>query len=170
MHITTRGCHSYELLTDEGRTAGSLIYEKPDFSLGTCQAGPAYSILHTAPGIWHTFPLTGVTVHAVCAIKLDGRFLIRHFQDRYELTKPTSWKTRLCLLNNNQEELAALLPTLNPALGCFDFRLQLSEEPVLSNSTFLILQALHCAVLGMAILNGQMEMVVGDDQGYYTEK
>ena len=53
-----------------------------------------------------------------------------------------------------KEEMLAFLPTANWKIHSYNYGLQLNDELIKETDSFIILQALHCAVCSMAMMNG----------------
>jgi hypothetical protein len=64
------------------------------------------------------------------------------------------------MLNSEKEEMVAFLPTANWKLHSYNYVLQLNSEYIKETDRFVILQALHCAVCSMAMMNGGITSAV----------
>ncbi len=161
MKIRTLDRHAYHVTHEGEKAAGSLLYHQPDFSRATLFCSQNYQMQQTGIGRWVTCKADMMEEEAVCMIELNGNFQISLGRDRYTFVKPVSWKPRFYLLNEQQEELAALIPFLNWPRQCHEFSLQLNEDFALETKSFLILHMLHCAICGVAMINGEITATVG---------
>jgi hypothetical protein len=73
---------------------------------------------------------------------------------QYIFKNPFTWKLRLMMLNDEKEKVLAFLPTANWKIHSYNYGLQLNDEFIKETGSFVILQALHCAVCSMAMMNG----------------
>ncbi len=64
------------------------------------------------------------------------------------------------MLNADGEEVLAFLPTANWKTHAYNYGLQLNDEFKKETDSFHILQALHCAVCSMAMMNGFIPPIV----------
>lgn len=165
MKLITVGKMVYQLRLDDGHFAGSLIYTDSHFSAAGIYTGSSFTLEKSGAGCWITRQSGEEEVLATCKVELDGRISLQTGNTIYSFVKPVSWKPRFCLHNQQQEEIAALLPVINWVLDSFDFSLQLNDEFSDETGAFLILHALHCAVCGMAMLNGIMTPAIGTLNG-----
>lgn len=58
------------------------------------------------------------------------------------------------MFDAEKEEVLAFLPTANCKIHAYNYGLQLNDEFIKETDSFVILQALHCAVCSMAMMNG----------------
>ena len=156
---------AYQLSLDDGRFAGSLIYKDAGFETAGIFTDTAYTLEKSGAGSWVTRKTGESGILATCTVELDGKISVHHGSLSYSFVKPINWKPRFCLLNSQQEEVAAFIPTINWELDSCNFSLQLNEEFSTQTEAFLILQALHCAVCGMAMLNGLTIPAIGNLNG-----
>lgn len=156
MQIISTGNTSYVLTGPDGTIAGSLLYNNLDCGNGLLQCGPVYMIQNNEPGAWTIAENMAAAPAAVCRVGIAGIIGIQTGSGSYVFKKPAGWKPRFALLNGENEELLAVLPVLNWENRTFDFMLQLNGDYKHLLDSFLILQAIHCAVCSMAMLNGRM--------------
>ena len=165
MKLVTTGKMAYQLRLDDGHFAGSLLYTDDRFQQAEIRTSSIFLLEKSGAGQWITRQENQEGILASCRVELDGRIRLQTRDASYQLVKPLNWKTRFSLINEEAEEIAAFLPTLNwEREGC-DFSLQLNEEYSHETGAFLILQALHCAVCGMAMLNGLLTPAIGNLKG-----
>lgn len=165
MNLVTTGKMAYQLCLEDGHFAGSLTYKEASFDAAGIVTATDYSIEKSGAGCWVTRKKGDPAIIATCSVELDGKISVHYGTAFYSFVKPINWKPRFCLLNQQQEEIAALIPTINWDLDSCDFSLQLNEEYTHETEAFLILHALHCAVCGMAMLNGLMTPAIGNLNG-----
>lgn len=162
MKLVTTGKMAYQLQLDNGHFAGSLIYQDGNFDHAGIFTDAGYELEKAGTGKWVTKKTGDPSILASCSVELEGRMRVQHGSNYYSFVKPLNWKTRFCLLNRQKEEIAAFIPALNWVMGSCNFTLQLNEEYCHETEPFLILHALHCAVCGMAMLNGLMIPAIGN--------
>jgi hypothetical protein len=154
MKIISTGRTVYQLQNDDGSSAGCLTYLDSSFSEAMLSCGKEYFITKQAHGIWVTKE-TGTDVQqAMCKVKTGGTMALVINNKQYVFKKPFSWKLRLMMLNDEKEEVLAFLPTANWKIHAYNYGLQLNDEFIKETDSFVILQALHCAVCSMAMMNG----------------
>lgn len=156
---------AYQLILDDGRFAGSLSYKDASFDSAEIFTDSAYILEKSGAGNWVTRKTGETTILVTSMVELDGKISVRYGTVLYSFVKPINWKPRFCLLNSQQEEVAAFIPTINWELNTCNFSLQLNEEFSNETEAFLILQALHCAVCGMAMINGLTIPAIGNLNG-----
>lgn len=161
MRITTTGKFEYQLLHDDDSYAGALLYNDNLFSTGLLCTEIIYEIENIEPGIWVTREKDNKKRTATCIVEVDGKISLQTNSTSYTFIKPVSWKPRFVLLNNHKSEMVALMPSINWLKESCDFAMQINETELDEKDVFIILQALHCAVCSMAMLNGLMVPAVG---------
>lgn len=161
MRITTTGKFAYQLLHDDQSHAGALLYNDTLLSAGLLWAEKEYEIENIEAGVWITTEKGNKKRIASCLVEVDGKISLQTNSKSYSFIKPVSWKPRFVLLNNHKEELVALIPSINWSKESCDFALQINETELDETGVFIILQALHCAVCSMAMLNGLVVPAVG---------
>lgn len=165
MKFVTTGKMAYQLRLDDGHFAGSLLYTQEAFQQAEIRTQTSYHLEKAGAGQWIIRESGQEYILSSCHVELDGRIRLQTMDASYQLVKPLNWKTRFSLINEEDEEIAAFLPTLNWETEGFDFSLQLNDEFINETEAFLILQALHCAVCGMAMLNGLLTPTIGNLKG-----
>jgi hypothetical protein len=160
MTIQPSGYNSFLLKNESGIVSGTLLYTSEHFQQAVLYAAAEYHITHNQRGAWITCEAESNKEVAVCKVGISGTITLQYGGKIYQFKKPHSWKPRFVLLNSDKEEIAALLPTLNWEIKGYDFILQLNEEFSGETDAFIILQALHCAVCSLAMINGQLTPVV----------
>lgn len=161
MRIATTGKFAYQLLHDDESYAGALLCKENLFSSGLISAEQEFEIESTDAGIWITRVKSNKKLVASCTVEVSGKISLQANSKTYSFIKPVSWKPRFVLLNNQKEELVALIPSINWSKESFDFALQVNETELDETGVFIILQALHCAVCSMGMLNGLVAPSVG---------
>ncbi|MBL0270730.1 MAG: hypothetical protein IPP99_19200 [Chitinophagaceae bacterium] len=165
MKLVTTGKMAYQLYLDDGHFAGSLIYKDACFDTAEIFTDSAYILEKSGAGNWVTRKNGEAMILVTSWVELDGKISIQYGTGMYSFVKPINWKPRFCLLNSQQEEVAAFIPTINWELNTCNFSIQLNEEFSNETEAFLILQALHCAVCGMAMINGLTIPAIGNLNG-----
>lgn len=151
---------AYKLYTDDGSYAGSLTYLDDSLSEAMLSCDKEYFITKQSTATWITKEITNEMQLALCKVKIGGTMTLVINNKQYIFRKPFSWKLRLIMLNAEKEELLAFLPTANWKIHSYNYTLQLNDELVKESDSFLILQALHCAVCSMAMMNGFIPSIV----------
>jgi hypothetical protein len=162
MKILTLDRFTYQLQLEESGITGSLHYQNADLSKATIFCGSSFHLQQSGAGKWASFKAGDTVPVGSCVIGLNGTFQIILELETYTFVKPVNWKPRFFLLNQQEEEWAALIPVINWDRQCHEFSLQINEEMIAEKRAFLILQMLHCAVCAMAMLNGTMTAAVGN--------
>lgn len=162
MTIESAADHTFILRNDADAdvVAGYLQYTGDHLQEALLQTAAEYIISHNKRGAWITCEKGKNKETAVCKVGISGTITILYHGKVYQFKKPHSWKPRFVLLNSEKEEIAAFLPSVNWEQKGYDFILQLNEEYSEETDAFLILQALHCAVYSLAMMNGQVTPVV----------
>jgi hypothetical protein len=154
MKIISTSITVYQLQNDDGSAAGCLTYLDSSFSEVMLSCDKEYFITKLAHGIWVTKE-TGTDIQqAMCEVKTGGTMVLLIHNKQYTFKKPFSWKLRLTMLNDEKEEVLAFLPTANWKIHSYNYVLQLNDEYSKETGSFVILQALHCAVCSMNMMNG----------------
>lgn len=156
MKIISTSRTVYQLQNVDGSTAGSLTYLDDSLSEAMLSCDKEYFITKQATGLWITKNITTDMQTALCKVKIGGIMTLIINNKQYVFKKPFSWKLRLKMLNTEKEEVLAFLPTANCKIHAYNYGLQLNDEYVKETDSFIILQALHCAVCSMAMMNGFM--------------
>jgi hypothetical protein len=146
MKIISTSSTVYQLQNDDGSAAGCLTYLDSSFSEVMLSCDKEYFITKQAHGIWVTKE-TGTDIQqSICKVKNGGVMALIINNKQYVFKKPFSWKLRLMMLNDEKEEVLAFLPTANWKIHAYNYGLQLNDEFIKETDSFIILQALHCAV------------------------
>jgi hypothetical protein len=160
MQIISTSRTAYQLQNDDGSAAGSLTYTDDSLSEAMLSCGNEYIITKQLHATWVTKE-TGSDVHlAICNVKIGGTMALIINNKEYVFKKPFSWKPRLVMLDAEKEELLAFLPSANWEIHAYNYGLQLNDEFIKETDSFVILQALHCAVCSMAMMNGFIPPIV----------
>ncbi|MBL7749256.1 MAG: hypothetical protein JNM19_17590 [Chitinophagaceae bacterium] len=161
MHLITTGPHAYLLQQTDGSAAGCLFYPEGRPENGRLSSRKEYLIVNDQQGIWTTREAGDNETVAISRVRVDGTMVIETRGIQYIFKKPVSWKPRFLLLDPDNEEAAALLPSVNWAYKAYDFTLQVNEDLPEETDAFIILQAVHCAICSMWMLNGSLLPAVG---------
>jgi hypothetical protein len=154
MKIISTSRTVYQLQNDDGSSAGSLTYLDDSLSEAMLSCDKEYFITKQNTGTWITKDIATDLLMALCKVKIGGTMALIINNKQYIFKKPFSWKLRLMMLNTDKEEVLAFLPTANWKIHSYNYGLQLNDEFVKETDCFIILQALHCAVCSMAMMNG----------------
>jgi hypothetical protein len=160
MKIVSTSRTDYKLYNDEGSAAGSLTYLDDSLSEAMLSCNKEYFITKQPTGSWITKDITNEMQMALCKVRIGGTMTLVINNKQYIFRKPFSWKLRLIMLNAEKEELLAILPTANWKIHSYNYGLQLNDEFIKETDSFLILQALHCAVCSMAMMHGFIPPIV----------
>lgn len=154
MKIISTSRTAYILQRDDNSSAGSLTYLDDSLNEAILSCDKEYLITKQSAGIWITKNTATDLQIALCKVKIGGTMTLVINKKQYLFRKPFSWKLRLVMLNEEEEELLAFLPAANWKKYSYNYGLQLNDEFGKETDSFLILQALHCAVCCMAMMNG----------------
>lgn len=154
MQIISTSRTIYILQHDDNSSAGSLFYSDDSLSEAILTCGKEYSITRQTNGIWITKETGTKKLQAVCKVRIDGTITLNLDNKKNIFKKPLSWKLRFVLLNEEKEEVMALLPSINWQKETYDFSLQINEEYTDECDSFIILQTLHCANCSISMMNG----------------
>jgi hypothetical protein len=154
MQIISISRTAYQLQNDNGSSAGSLTYLDNTLNQAMLSCDKEYLIIKESNGFWITRDAATNLPAALCKVKIGGTMTMVINNKQYVFKKPFSWKLRLMVLNEEKEEIMAFLPTANWKLHGYNYGLQVNDEFIKETDSFLILQALHCAVCSMAMMNG----------------
>jgi hypothetical protein len=154
MQIISTSRTTYILQHDDNSSAGSLTYSDDSLSEAILTCGKEYSITRQTNGIWITKETCTKILQAVCKVRIDGTITLNLDNKKNIFKKPLSWKLRFVLLNEEREEVMALLPSINWLKETYDFSLQINEEYTDECDSFIILQTLHCANCSSSMMNG----------------
>ena len=160
MKIISTSRTAYTLEQDDDRFAGSLLYNDESLNEARLSCEKEYTISKQSLGSWITSGVTDKMLCAVCNVRVGGTITLIIGNKQHTFKKPFSWKLRFTLLNAEKEEMLALLPSPNWKIHSYNFALQLNDEFANETSSFVILQALHCAVCSMAMMNGFIPPIV----------
>ncbi len=152
---------AYTLQNEQGCLAGSLIYTNNSLAEALLKYKDHIYLVKKLDGRWYTTNKQNKEMAATAKVKMGGTIELVINGQYYNFKKPLNWKLRFVLLNAENEEMLALLPQVNWNKRCYDFVLQLNDELISESDSFVILQALHCAVCSMAMLNGTLLPMVG---------
>jgi hypothetical protein len=154
MRIISTSSTVYQLQNDDGSTAGSLTYIDSSLSEAILSCDKEYFITKQSYATWVTQENGSDIQRALCKVKIGGTMTLLINNKQYNFKKPFSWKLRLIMLDAEKEEVLAFLPTANWKIHSYNYGLQLNDEFIKETDSFIILQALHCAVCSMAMMNG----------------
>jgi hypothetical protein len=154
MQIISTSRTTYILQHDNGSSAGSLTYSDDSLSEAMLSCDKEYLITKQSTGTWVTKDVTTDILAALCKVKIGGIMTLIINNKQYIFRKPFSLKLRLIMLNTEKEEMLAFLPAANWKIHSYNYGLQLNDEFIKETDSFVILQALHCAVCSMAMMNG----------------
>jgi hypothetical protein len=154
MKIISTSRTVYQLQNDDSSFAGSLTYLDDSLREAMLSCDREYFITKQDTATWITKDITTDTQVALCKVKIGGTMTLIINNKQYIFRKPFSWKLRLMMLNADKEEVLAFLPTANWKIHSYNFGFQLNDEFIEETDSFVILQALHCAVCSMAMMNG----------------
>jgi hypothetical protein len=160
MQIISNNKLAYTLQYDHGGIAGSLIYLDESLHEAMLSCDKEYLIVKQTNGLWLTRETGSAAETAMCKVKIGGTMALLIGNKQYIFRKPFNWKLRLIMLNTEKEEVLAFLPTANWKLHAYNYVLQLNSEFIKETDCFIILQALHCAVCSMAMMNGGITSAV----------
>lgn len=79
---------------------------------------------------------------------------------RYVFKRMSFWRTRFMLLNEAEDEIVALLPTVNWGKSSYEFSIQINDEFQELLTPLLSVICLHCAIQSLKMMNGE-EIVHG---------
>jgi|JI6StandDraft_1071083.scaffolds.fasta_scaffold00265_21 hypothetical protein len=160
MKIITTGRTTYSLQNEDGCSTGSLIYQDDSLNEAILSCDKVYFIIKQSTGVWVTNENATDSNSALCEVKIGGTMSLVINNKQYVFRKPFNWKLRLVMLNADGEEVLAFLPTANWKTHAYNYGLQLNDEFKKETDSFHILQALHCAVCSMAMMNGFIPPIV----------
>jgi hypothetical protein len=160
MKIISTSRTVYQLQNDDSSFAGSLTYLDDSLNEAILSSDKEYIITKQTTGIWITKDKRTDLEAALCQVKIGGTINLVINNKEFIFRKPFSWKLRLSMLNTDKEELLAFLPIANWKILSYNYGLQLNDEFSKETDSFLILQALHCAVCSMAMMNGFIPPIV----------
>lgn len=151
MQIVTNDSLSFSLENNKGDTLGTIRYLDDELKEATLRTEEAFQIINNKPGIWTFFHQESKKISGRIKVGTGGKITVESNNNRFQFRKTVSWNLRFVLCNMQEEELLALKPAINWQFKAHNFILQLNEELTTECSSFLILQALHCArcCLGM---------------------
>lgn len=137
---------------------GRIIYTGNDFSNAHFIANKPFQLLSAGTGIWNSISESAPGGKPVAVIKVKPGTLIsiklECRKKKYSFRKSAGWKLRFLLLNQDDDEMLSILPSVNWEKESHNYILQLNEEFEEECDPFLILQAVHCANLSMSMLTG----------------
>lgn len=146
MKIISTSSTVYQLQNEDGSAAGSLTYTNDSFKDAMVSCGKDYFITKQLHATWVTKE-TGTDIQqAISKVKNGGTMALIINNKQYVFKKLFSWKLRLMMLNDENEEVLAFLPTANWKIHSYNYGLQLNDEYSKETGSFVILQVLHCAV------------------------
>lgn len=161
MKINSTGRTAYALQNEDGSFAGSLSYTDNSLFEALLKCGETFYSIEKKDGSWSTTNKKNEKKTATAKVKMGGTIELVINGQHYIFKKPLNWKLRFVLLNAEKEEVLGLLPQINWNKKCYDFVLQLNDELINESGSFVILQALHCAICSMAMINGTLVPMVG---------
>jgi hypothetical protein len=159
MKIITKSKTRFDVYTNNNEVAGTTNYKNSSLKEGIITiGGKDYLLKNISAGMWETRKTEKKELLATVKIATLGSILLElpNKLKKYKFKKTTSWKFRFLLLNPDGEEVLALLPSVNWDLQTHNFMLQLNEEFAEECDALLILQALHCSLCSMSMMNGSM--------------
>ncbi|MFN8251036.1 MAG: hypothetical protein U0V75_04075 [Ferruginibacter sp.] len=157
MRIETVSQCIYRLLDDYGNHAGDLQYADAGFNAAVIRSGLICQLKKTGTGMWSLGQVTGAEKEkAITVIKVEagGMMSIRKLYKRkkYFFKKSANWKLRFSLGNSANDELMALIPSVNWKKQAHEYKLQLNDEFEKECDALLILQAVHCANCSLSMM------------------
>lgn len=148
----------FELKNAENKVLGSIRYGNTAYAEAEIRLPDKFELKLIANGIWVTIAGHNDQEKILTNIRVEtgGAISIRKFYRRkkYIFKKSVNWKQRFSLSNADGDELMALLPAVNWENGAHNFILQVDEAFEKECDAFLILQALHCAVVSLSMMTG----------------
>lgn len=103
-------------------------------------------------------------VHSIADISISHHCeMVLHLRQqavRYVFKRMSFWRTRFMLLNEAEDEVVALLPTVNWGKSSYEFSIQINEEFQELLTPFLSVICLHCAIQSLKMMNGE-EIIYG---------
>ncbi len=161
MKVITTGRTAYALQNEDGSFAGSLTYTDNSLAEALLKCKDDFFSIEKKDGSWSTTTKQNEERTAIVKVIMGGTIELAINGQQYHFKKPLNWKLRFVLLNAEKEEVLGLLPQINWSKKCYDFVLQLNDELISESDSFIILQALHCAICSMAMINGTLVPMVG---------
>lgn len=152
MQIKTNDSHSFSLINDKGNTLGTIRYLDDELKEASIHTEESYRIINNKPGIWTFLNAHTNEISGRIKVATGGRITVESNRQRLQFRKSVNWNLRFILLNKDGEELLALKPAINWKFKAHDFILQLNEELSGECTSFLILQAVHCARCSLGMM------------------
>lgn len=152
MQILTNDSLSFSLVNDLGNILGSIRYLDDELKEATLHTEHLYQITNNKPGVWTFIHQDSKEISGRMKVSTGGKIIVESKRLRFWFFKTMNWNLRFVLLNKEGEELMALKPAINWKFKTHDFILQLNEELTTECSSFLILQALHCARCSLGMM------------------
>lgn len=157
MWIETENQYIYRLFDDSGSNTGILKYTDTVFNEAQINCTILHLLKKTGTGLWGVSLINkSLKEKAITVIKVEagGIMSIRKFYKRkkYFFKKSVNWKLRFSLFNSDNEELMALIPSVNWAKQAYAYKLQLNDEFVKECDALLILQMVHCANCSLSMM------------------
>lgn len=152
MQIVTNDSLSFSLENYKGDTLGTIRYLDDELKEATLRTEEAFQIINNKPGIWTFFHQDSKEISGRMKVSTGGKIIVESNRLRFWFYKTMNWNLRFVLFNKEGEELLALKPVINWEFKSHDFILQVNEELTTECSSFLILQALHCARCSLGMM------------------
>ena len=152
MKIVTNNKLSYSLTDNAGYCIGNLQYETEDFAAATLQVHQQFYVKNDRPGTWTFYNQSELKVVSRMKVVTGGKIRLESGSLRHEFRKTSHWYFRFVLYNKEGEELLAIKPVTNWDLQAYEFLLQINDDLSAECNSFLILQAIHCAICSMGMM------------------
>lgn len=152
MHIITNSPLSFSLINDKGDTLGTIRYLDDGLKEASIQTEEVFKVINNKAGIWTFFSDKTKKITGKIKVGTGGKITVESNSLRFQFQKTVNWNLRFVVLNKEGEELLALKPAINWKFKAPDFILQLNEELPTECSSFLILQAVHCARCSLGMM------------------
>ena len=152
MQIVTNDSLSFSLINDKGNILGSIRYLDDELKEATLHTEQAFQITNNKPGVWIFLNHKTKEISGRMKVSTGGKIIVESNRLLFRFCKTMNCNLRFVLLNKEGEELLGLKPAINWKFKTHDFILQLNEELTSECSSFLILQALHCARCSLGMM------------------
>lgn len=154
MKIITTNRIAYTIQNESGIIDSEIAYKDNSLSYASLKCDNDLFVIEKKNGSWGTTNTKTQIKVSTVEVNIGGTMQLNIGTENYTFKKPLNWKMRLVLFNSDNEEILAILPKVNWSKKCYDFVLQINEELMPEFDRFIILQALHCAICSMAMMNG----------------
>jgi hypothetical protein len=157
MQIKTIHSYAYEIVSSKPVWACVLEY-KPGLSDFALFSGAENGILRYDAQQWKVLvsphdadEWANITINHHSSMFLN---LLEH-GERWLFKRMGFWKTRFALINEQEEEILALLPKVNWQTCAYDFSVQLNDEFKPQLTPLISVICLHCAHYSLKMMNGE---------------